>query len=51
MIKMIILVFTADANEYSSDFHILLALYLEWWQNKKEGSNAFYLLVPEPQKY
>lgn len=51
MIKMIILVFTADANDYSSDFLFLLALYLEWWQNKKEGNDAFYLLVPDPQKY
>lgn len=51
MVKMTILVFTVDANEYSSDFHFLLALYLEWLQNKKEGSDAYYLLVPDSQKY
>ena len=51
MVKMTILVFTVDTNEYSSDFRFLLALYFEWLQNKKEGSNAYYLLVPDPQKY
>lgn len=51
MVKMTILVFTVDTKEYSSDFRFLLALYLEWLQNKKEGSDAYYLLVPDPQKY
>ena len=48
---MTILGFTVDTNEYPSDSHFLFALYLEWLQNKKEGRDAYYLLVPDPQKY